>query len=153
MLHTDPMDQQEILAHLSGAQQIVDWFGYWPSFHDSEILSIALSRVGASRVQIHAFAMTDQIDQRGYYTTDRHAIVTFLLEDITNLELGGFNNQNVISSLVLRKEATGYVFVLGGCYGIEGSITAGRIRVEMEPGMPQQSIYAENDINGSQQNG
>jgi hypothetical protein len=31
------------LTRIDGAQRLYDWFGYWPSFHDAEILSLQLN--------------------------------------------------------------------------------------------------------------
>ena len=36
-----PIDLQEI----SGAAELRDWFGYWPMFHDAEIISLHLNRL------------------------------------------------------------------------------------------------------------
>jgi hypothetical protein len=39
---------------------------------------------------------TDQLDSGGYYVARKHAIVTFILNDIRELELDGFSHQNVL---------------------------------------------------------
>jgi hypothetical protein len=31
---------------IPGADDVVKWFGYWPTFHDAQILSITLNRSG-----------------------------------------------------------------------------------------------------------
>lgn len=38
------------IQRIIAADQLVDWFGYWPSFHDSEVLWIKLER-GHQRLQ------------------------------------------------------------------------------------------------------
>ena len=65
---------------IPGADQVVKWFGYWPTFHDAEILSITLNRSGESRIVIHAFERASEIDHRGRYVLVKHANVTFALE-------------------------------------------------------------------------
>ena len=37
------------LKAIGGAQELQDWFGYWPSFHDGEIISLRLNRTCAGR--------------------------------------------------------------------------------------------------------
>lgn len=69
--------------------------------------------------------------------------MSFLLEDVSSLQLEGFNDQNVISGLVLTKTADGFEIYLGGCYGIEGRIACAQLSIEMKPGIPEQSIYGE----------
>jgi hypothetical protein len=31
------------LDSIAGAQELYDWFGYWPGFHDAEVLKLRLS--------------------------------------------------------------------------------------------------------------
>jgi hypothetical protein len=133
---------------IPGAVDVAAWFGYWPSFHDAEVLSITLDRLNASRVVIHTFEMTREVDARGYYVLDKNAIVTFFLEGflrdqygIANTRLEFFNHQNVLSRAIVNKTAGGYELVLEGCYGVDGVISAEHIRVEIAPAMPAGGVY------------
>ena len=63
-----------------GASDVVAWFGYWPTFHDAEVLSITLDRLAGCRVAIHAFESTPEVDSSGCYVHAKHAVVTFHLE-------------------------------------------------------------------------
>ena len=110
---------------IPGKADVLAWFGYWPSFHDAEVLSITLDRSHPSRIVVHTWNRTDELDARGYYFLDKHAIVTFVLEDllldregITNTQIDGFNAQNVLSSLTVRKTLEGYDLILDGVYGV-----------------------------------
>lgn len=80
--------------------------------------------------------MTDQVDDKGYFILDRHAVITFRMQDISDLTLSGFSIQNVISGLQINRAENGYVIALGGCFGIEGIICAGSIQIDLEPGQP-----------------
>ena len=78
---------------------------------------------------------------------DKHAIVTFVLEDflldregITNTQIDGFNTQNVLSSLTVRKTLEGYDLILNGIYGVSASISSRCLRVELSPGKPEPRI-------------
>ena len=75
---------------LPGAENLIEWFGRWPSFHDAEILSIELNRLGASRIRIHVWNRLADVDTRGFYKHDKHCTVTFKLEQISDLELADF---------------------------------------------------------------
>jgi Immunity protein 50 len=132
---------------IPGAGDVLGWFGYWPSFHDAEVLSITLDRSHPSRIVVHTWNRTDEVDARGYFVLDKHAIVTFVLEDflldrqgITNTQIDGFNAQNVVSSLTVRKTVEGYDLILYGIYGVNASISAKRLRVELSPGKPEPCI-------------
>ena len=137
------MNAQISLANLSGAQKLIDWFGYWPSFHDAEVISIELNREELSQLRIHYFCTTGRTNNRGQYITEKHAIVSFILENITRLELADFNHQNVLSSISVTPGETDCEIILGGCYGVSGRITASRLSFDLQPGMPKKSIYGE----------
>ena len=79
---------------------------------------------------------------------DRHAIVTFTLEGIMDLQLDGFSHQNVIMGLVLRRapdrpERHGYLsqvplpedveIELEPCFGMSGLIRARSVAITFEP--------------------
>jgi hypothetical protein len=130
-----------LTSEIPGASDLIAWFGYWPSFHDAEVTSIELSRSGASHVAIHAFEMTDKVNIKGQYVCHKHVIVSFYVGGIREIELNGFNHQNVLSGLELARVEQGYKLTLGGCYGVDGSITAETMRVELAPGPPSGSQY------------
>src|SRR5208283_375337 len=109
----------------------------------AEVLSITLDRSGGSRVVIHAFEMTPEIDATGHYVLAKHAVVTFFLEGfptgpqgITNTSLAYFNAQNVLSSSSVNKTAKGYELVLEASYGVDGLIACESMSVKIEPGWP-----------------
>ena len=100
---------------IPGAAEVIAWFGYWPTFHDAEVLSIALDRVAGCRVAIHAFETTAAVDAVGRYGAAKHAIVTFCLEGfpqdthgITNTQIAYFDRQNVLSSARVEERTYGY---------------------------------------------
>ena len=99
----DTNEAEAIYASIPGGSDLVAWFGHAPSFHDAEIVSFSLNRRSASKLVLHAWNTTREVDERGYFVLDRHAVVTFALEDVLDLELDGFSHQNVVFGLVLRR--------------------------------------------------
>lgn len=92
-----------------------------PSFHDAEVVSILLDRSGKSKVRVHAFEMTSEVDADGYFVSTKHAIITFDLEGFVSDETGSthlnwFNHQNVLSSASVRQVVGGYELLLDGIY-------------------------------------
>jgi hypothetical protein len=86
------------------------------------------------------------VDDRGYYVLAKHTIVTFTLEGflldaegITNTRIDFFNYQNVLSSARIEKTSGGYVLVLDGIFGVDGSISCERVSVSLQPGTPEPS--------------
>ena len=133
-----------------GGADLVRWFGQVPSFHDAEILSLHLRRKGQSVLRLHGWN-TGEVGQDGYFVLDRHVIVTFTLDGVMDVQLDGFNIQNVIGGLILRRapdrpERRGHLALdplpqdieieLEPCYGLSGLIRARAVSVTFEPGKP-----------------
>lgn len=127
-----PTDLQEI----PGAAELHDWFGYWPTFHDAEIISLHLNRKGCSNLHVHTWEMTKEIDDKGYYVAAKHVVVEFAFENVFALDLIGFNDQNVIIGLGIEKIDSGYCLTLHECYGLAGSIESERVSIRVIPGTP-----------------
>lgn len=126
----------EGLDSIPGAQQLHDWFGYWPGFHDAEVIRLHFNRTGMSSLLIHTWEMTKQTDSRGYYELVKHVVVEFVFDGISNLNLEGFSHQNVIFGLDITKIESGFCLVLDPCYGVSGSIEAESVSIQLIPGKP-----------------
>jgi|AGTN01.1.fsa_nt_gi hypothetical protein len=96
-------DDKWIIRNIPGAEQLMEWFGYWPDFHDAEVMELHLSRTDASWLKMHAFDMTSEINPDGYFVLDKHVVVTFTFHGIQDLELNGFDYQNVILELSISR--------------------------------------------------
>jgi hypothetical protein len=127
------------LKAIAGAQELHDWFGYWPSFHDGEIISLHLNRTDPSILTIHFWETTNEVDKDGYYVLTKDVVVEFMI-DISGtddcLELFGFSQQNVVSSLTIKKTASAYTLDISQCYGLAGTIKADNISIRLTPGAP-----------------
>ena len=128
------------LHAIVGAQELHDWFGYWPTFHDAEIVSLHLNRRGPSSLLIHIWEMTNKVDEKGFYELEKQAVVEFVFEDISELELGGFSHRNVIFGLELLKKDRGFVLTLDQCYGLAGTFEAEKVSIRLNPGKPSDGI-------------
>src|SRR5687768_3871238 len=88
---------------VENADALLEIFGAWPSFHDAEVIALRLDRTGDAGpvldVQIHVFAMSDRVDEQGYYVLTNHTLVTFRFTDVNCVELSGFNGQNSLWDL------------------------------------------------------
>jgi hypothetical protein len=121
------MNESGVEAELTGAEAVCQWVGSWPSFHDAEVISLSPSRRGQSILRVYPCY------------PNKPAVVDFIFENVTLIELQDFSCQNVIMSLGV-KTATDqngdkvYQLVLGPCYGLAGKIAAKSLRVELSPG-------------------
>jgi len=124
---------EEFPKSVPGAAELFDWFGFWPDFHDAEIVSLTLNRSGVSILKIHTWEITGSVDERGYYKLQKHVIVNFQMEEIIDSELADFSSQNVVSGLILRETDDGFAIRLAPCYGLAGTINPRNLSIEIEP--------------------
>jgi Immunity protein 50 len=121
------MTKSDSGPQLPGSDKVCEWFGYWPDFHDAEIVSLNLSRSGDSVLRVYPYA------------PQKPATVDFFLSEIVGLELWDFSSQNVISSLdieTVKRENGEMAFrvEMHPCYGLAGHVDAKGIRVSLTPG-------------------
>jgi hypothetical protein len=142
-------EKATIYAEIPGGPELLAWFGRVPGFHDAEIVQLELNRRRPSKLAIHFWNMLSDTDERGYFILDRHAVVTFTLVDIIDIQLDGFNHQNVLGSLHLLRgperpdretlytsSLTDYEIVLEPCFGTDGRIRCRSLTIALAPGKP-----------------
>lgn len=122
------------MPDIPGWPNLIDWFGYSPGFHDAEVESIALNRSPEpSVIRIHAWHMNDDVDEKGFYRLSHHATACFILNEIVEQNLSGWNHQNVLMGLQVVKHNEGHALILDGTFGVTGRIAARDISVTIEP--------------------
>jgi hypothetical protein len=134
----------DLLQEVEGGRELIAWFdGSIPSFHDSEIVELALERENSRcRLKVHGFRMTPDLDDRGYYITVKHVVIAFQFEHVAELELSDFNHQNIIDGLNLSRQPNGnFLLKMEPCYGLWGKIEAANLQISLEPGIPKGSVY------------
>lgn len=120
---------------INGEHLVTEQFGYWPSFHDAEIHWLRLNRTGpTAEFLVHAFDMTDTVDERGYYVLTKHCLVHFRCDGLIGSTLDGFNHQNVLFGLgidyISDKDNTDHwELSLETSYGLDGVITCESVSV------------------------
>jgi hypothetical protein len=120
-----------------GGPTLIEWFGRVPHFHDAELLEINLASQGKSTLRIHAFRMTDEVDERGYYVLDKHVVVTITLEGVTHVSLNDFNLVGIIGDLEVIAVPGGVQLAWDGSYGVQGTLCAQQMRIDLQPGKPE----------------
>ena len=126
---------------IPGADSVVSWFGSWPTFHDAEVLRLQLNRKGQSWIKVYTWNMSSRTyekDSKQYFILEKHAVVTFLLEGIVELELHDFSSQNVVFGLNIERHGGSFLMTLEPSYGLSGTILASHIAVQVTPGEVKQ---------------
>jgi hypothetical protein len=123
---------------IENAKIIIDHFGYWPTFHDSEIISIKLERMldkssASIQIRLFAFELTNEIEN-GVHKLTKHCFINFEFMEVSTTELEGFNHQNAVFALEFGKEDSNSFCNIVNSYGVDGYIEARLIRVNnLEP--------------------
>ncbi len=125
---------ESISEQIPGADAITAWFGYWPDFHDAEILELHLNRFGSSWIKIYAWNTTKRTDDKGYFITEKHAVVTFFFDKVSDLQFADFSSQNVIGGLTISRCDNELRLSMSPCYGLSGFLQGIISKVELSPG-------------------
>lgn len=97
---TDP----DLFAALEGGPDVISWFGFLPDFHDAKVTRMGFS-AGAGVIEIDAFRMTSEVDEKGYFILDRQASVSLNLTGVTGIIMSCDPNPG-IEALGIRRLAS-----------------------------------------------
>lgn len=142
-------------VEIENSTLVTDWFGYWPSFHDSEIISINLHRSlrgienGAIlSASIYSFQMTSELDENSFYKLIKHCVIELEFLNIESFELEGFNHQNAIDSIEFsqEKDLLGHSLIsviFNSNYGAYFGFTCLKAKVvSIAPGKPVDDLHS-----------
>ena len=124
------------LESIAGAQELYDWFGYWPDFHDAKVIKFSLDPAGPSSLAIHTWEMTNKINEQGYYELTKHTVVQFELDAIINVSLVDVWEHSILLGLGVEKTDAGFRLSFSAAYGVSGTIEAERLSLSVTPGKP-----------------
>ena len=125
------------LESIAGAQELYDWFGYWPSFHDAEVSKLRLSIGETSHLVLHTWQMTNKIDAKGFYETTKHIVVEFELKSISIINITfDPGDRSIFLSLSLGKTENGFRLSFDAAYGVSGSIEVQGLSLRLTPRKP-----------------
>ena len=141
---------------VTGHERLTSIFGGWPSFHDSEVLSIRLEREGDDRwaspvvyTTVHVFAARRNEQSRTGVEFYNHTLVTFRFNLVVNLELSGFNQQNAIFDLIIEpsdedSNETTIDVTFQSSFGVGLTFSCQSVEiVDVERRLPSNSVYLE----------
>ncbi len=130
------------LRKIQNSHLLTDVFGKFPSFHDAEVHQFNLVR-GETRsfnptlfALIHVFQMTSEVDEKNRYVLKNHVLVEFRFSKISDLEIAGFNHQNVSQFLKMTEVSdaeegnTEFEVLFEGIFGVSVKFICEAISVE-----------------------
>lgn len=128
------------LETVTGARELCDWFGYWPDFHDAEVIQFRFDLSGPCSLVAHTWEMTNQVDAKGYYELIKHVVVEFTMEEVSSLNLHDPWNHSVLLDLGLNKTETGFRLSFSAAYGLTGTIDAKELSLRIVRGKPSPDV-------------
>jgi len=128
---------------IEGAEKLTGVFGYWPSFHDSEVMWIRIDRRPVCdgsygpvlEALIHTFEITNDVSPDGRSVLRHHVLVHFRFHDVDGVRLEDFNHQNVLYGLsisdIRERQMERIHFEVGfdSSFGVSGSFQCHRVEV------------------------
>jgi hypothetical protein len=135
-------EQKEI----ENANLVIDHFGYWPTFHDSEIISITFERTldkgtSSALLRLYSFEMTDKVVNR-FYKLIKHCFVDIEICDLVKTEMDGFNHQNAILALEFGREEGNVFCNMVSAYGVDGYIEGKKIKIKRLEPIDEENVVA-----------
>ena len=123
------------LQSVPGAQQLYDWFGYWPDFHDAVVLKLDVG-LGTSSLVLHTWNMTNRIDAKGFYELEKHVVVAITLAGVTAVTLSDLWANSILFDLSIDRIDSKSRLELSSTYGLSGIIEADTLALSITPGPP-----------------
>ena len=137
---------ENIEALIEGSKKLTDIFGYWPSFHDAEVIELHFWRGDVEpdqeryvfpvlRVNLHVWEITNEVNPQGYLGRRHHTLVTLRFHDVNEFRMEGFNHQNAILGLSItrqkRSQGPSPVFAIhfDPAHGMGASFICSRVEV------------------------
>jgi hypothetical protein len=121
------------LELIYGNEKLVGWFGYWPSFHDAEILWIKMQR----SIPIRADGVSIDLGVHFWEVHDRelreNCLIQFFFDDCKEIQLDGFDFQNVLYELRLKLGGAGSYkhlkVTLDSSTGLQGNFKCDHVEI------------------------
>jgi hypothetical protein len=137
---------EKIESLISGSEKLTNVFGYWPSFHDAEVLELHLDRgtiqtdkgiykFPVLTLTIHVWELTKEVNSEGYLVCRHHTVVTLNFCDVSDFQMEGFNHQNAMLelSIISRQRSEGpspyFVVELVPAFGMGASFECLQVEV------------------------
>lgn len=130
------------LSKIQNSYLLTNIFGKFPSFHDAEVHQLNLVR-GETRsfnptlfALIHVYQMTSEVDEKNRYILENHVLVEFRFSKVSDLEIAGFNHQNVLQFLEItetssaEEENTEFEILFEGIFGVSAKFRCETISIE-----------------------
>ena len=131
------------IDHIVGTESVVEALGYWPTFHDAEVISFSAERglpfkkdysVARLSVQVRKYELFGEGTASYEQRLQKNLLIHFAFRGACEFELSDFNHQNVINSLTVsllhNDEVANLHVEIESIWGFGGSLRCSSAEVE-----------------------
>jgi hypothetical protein len=108
------IEMADIALYIQKSHKLTDIFGYWPSFHDAEVIDLHLWRGNVDPeknqyvfpvliVTLHVWELAEQANESGHLVKRHHTLTTLRFQDVDAFSMAGFDHQNEIFELLIER--------------------------------------------------
>jgi hypothetical protein len=133
----------QALEYIAGSEKVIELLGYWPTFHDAELISFQAERalpvktghsVGRFAIHVRQYETIGEGTASYEQVLCKSLLLRFVLNQASDFELSGFNHQNVINSINVSpmqgSEIAGLLVEIESIWGFGGTIRCSSVAVE-----------------------
>ncbi|HDS1734658.1 Imm50 family immunity protein [Pseudomonas sp. BP8] len=124
---------------VQNAEKVVKALGFWPGFHDAEIISVSASRSGVGSptsssarlcVNVRYYKGINQGTENYEAVCFQSLLIELLFYDLHSFSVEDFNHQNVIDSIEFARTDDHAIEVsISSIFGFGGVIRCARVEV------------------------
>ncbi|OWP63963.1 hypothetical protein CDA63_05715 [Hymenobacter amundsenii] len=122
------MTENPVLRRIANSERVIQYFGYWPGFHDAEIKKVTFEAnpgyYPTVTFLIAAFETTRDTEARGSYRQMKHCEIELRFTDVKEIDFDGFGHQNVILEMEFAEQDADLTCTINGSVGVDAFIVA-----------------------------
>ena len=128
---------------ITGIEKVVTALGYWPSFHDAEVLSFSVERavpinskpnIARLTVIVREYAPEGEGTSQYKLAIVKSALIHFIMVNACDVEMSEFNHQNVINSISVSEisstDVANLLVTIESIWGMGATFRCSSIEVE-----------------------
>lgn len=134
------------VSRIVNHEVVIQRFGYWPSFHDAEVLKVTFEAHPGYRATVTFLIETqefiNELDTRGYYKQFNNCQIELNFTGIHEMNFEDFSHQNVIFDLEFKEDGEFIECSFSSSVGLVASIKAEEafvlslVPIELTPEVP-----------------
>ena len=133
------------LEGISGSEKVIAALGYWPKFHDAEVILFSAARaspfktgdtVGHLNLNVREYIPVGEGTAQYEQVCSKNLLIRLVFHEIRDVEISGFNHQNVIDSITFSRtqinDRTNIVVEIEPIFGLGGLFCCSSVAVEVD---------------------